>query len=124
MTVIDISVPIQPDMIVYEGDPGVEITPFASIAEGAPANVSRLSLGSHTGTHLDAPAHFLSGGATVDRLSWDALLGRVLVAAAPDVTLIGRRELEPLPLDGHSRLLLKTGNSALWSLSRFSRDYA
>jgi arylformamidase len=46
------------------------------------------------------------------------------VAAAPDVTLIGRRELEPLPLDGHSRLLLKTGNSALWSLSRFSRDYA
>ncbi|MFQ5947099.1 MAG: cyclase family protein, partial [Anaerolineae bacterium] len=116
MTVIDISLPIQPGMVCYEGDPAVQITPHAQLARGDPANVSLLSMGSHTGTHLDAPAHFLDGAETLDHLSLETLIGPVLVASMTADGLIARRDLEFLPLEGHTRLLLKTGNSALWAL--------
>ncbi len=123
MTFLDISLPIEPGMVIYEGDPGVQITPHLQIAQGDPANVSVLSMGSHTGTHLDAPAHFLHGAPTLDRLPLEILVGPALVAAVTADRLIGRKELERLPLEGHTRLLLKTRNSALWALGRFSRDY-
>ena len=110
-------------MVVYEGDPGVEIAPRLEIARGDTANVSLLSMGSHTGTHVDAPAHFIEGGATVEALPVDSLIGPALVAEVGSERLIGRRDLEPLPLDGQSRLLLKTRNSALWAAGDFSRDF-
>lgn len=123
MTLIDISLSIQPGMATYEGDPGVQITPHFRIARGDPANVSILSLGSHTGTHLDAPAHFLDGAATLDQLPLDVLIGPALVAEVPADRPIGRRALERLGLNRHRRLLLKTRNSALWARGRFTRDY-
>jgi arylformamidase len=123
MALIDISLPIQAGMVIYEGDPGVEITAYRQIARGDPANVSLLFMGSHTGTHLDAPAHFLDGAATLDRLPLDVLVGPALVATVTADRLIGRSELEHLPLDRHTRLLLKTRNSTLWAQGRFTRDY-
>lgn len=110
-------------MDVFEGDPEVRITPHLELARGDPANVSLLSLGSHTGTHLDAPAHFLAGGGTLEQVSLDVLMGPALVGELASERLIGRADLERLPLDGQTRLLLKTRNSALWALGRFSRDY-
>lgn len=110
-------------MVVYEGDPGVEIAPRLEIARGDTANVSLLSMGSHTGTHVDAPAHFIEGGATVESLPLDSLIGPALVAEVGCERLIGRRDLEPLLLGGQSRLLLKTRNSALWAAGGFSRDF-
>jgi len=123
VTILDISLPIHSRMVVYEGDPGVEIAPRLEIARGDTANVSLLSMGSHTGTHVDAPAHFIEGGATVEALPLDSLIGPALVAEVGCERLIGRRDLEPLPLDGQSRLLLKTRNSALWAAGDFSRDF-
>ncbi len=122
-TLIDISLPIRPDMVVYEGDPGVEISPRLQMRRGDPADVSLLAFGSHTGTHVDAPAHFLEGGATLDRLPLDVFVGPALVAEVSADRLIGRRAIEALALGGHSRLLLKTSNSALWARGRFSRDF-
>ena len=110
-------------MVVYEGDPGVEVAPRLEIARGDTANVSLLSMGSHTGTHVDAPAHFIDGGATVEALPLDSLIGPALVSEVGCERLIGRRDLEPLPLDDQSRLLLKTRNSALWAAGDFSRDF-
>ena len=110
-------------MVVYEGDPGVEVAPRLEIARGDTANVSLLSMGSHTGTHVDAPAHFIEGGATVEALPLDSLIGPALVAEVGCERLIGRRDLEPLPLGSQSRLLLKTRNSALWAAGDFSRDF-
>ncbi len=110
-------------MVVYESDPGVEIAPRLEIARGDTANVSLLSMGSHTGTHVDAPAHFIEGGATVESLPLDSLIGPALVAEVGCERLIGRRDLEPLLLGGQSRLLLKTRNSALWAAGGFSRDF-
>lgn len=123
MTVIDISLPIHSRMVVYEGDPGVEVAPRLEIARGDTANVSLLSMGSHTGTHVDAPAHFIEGGATVEALPLDVLIGPALVAEVTSAPVIGRRDLEALPLEGVSRLLLKTHNSLLWARGAFTRDF-
>jgi arylformamidase len=123
VTLIDISLPIHSRMVLYEGDPGVDVTPRLEIAKGDTANVSLLSMGSHTGTHVDAPAHFIEGGDTVEGLPVDSLIGPALVAEVRSERLIGRRDLESLPLDGQSRLLLKTRNSALWARGAFTREF-
>lgn len=123
MTLLDISLPIEPGMIIYEGDPTVQVSPYFQMGGGDAANVSLLSLGSHTGTHVDAPAHFLDGARTVDELPLETLVGPALVASVGAKRLIGRRDLDLLPLQGHTRLLFKTRNSALWALGRFARDY-
>lgn len=114
--IIDITLTVGPDMIVWPGDPAVTVEPAARIAWGDPADVSALCLGSHTGTHVDPPAHFLPGGATVDQLALEVLVGDAVVA---DLTgqpgPIGPAELDRLGLDpGTGRLLLKTDNSSLW----------
>ena len=123
MALIDISLPIREGMIVYEGDPGISVSPALSLDRGDPANVSTLRLGSHTGTHVDAPLHFIPGGASVDTLALDVLIGRALVAEVNADRLIERAHLAALPLAGHTRVLLKTRNSALWERPSFAREY-
>jgi arylformamidase len=110
--IIDISLPIGPDTPVWPGDPPVLVEPVARVDAGDPADVSRLTLGTHTGTHVDPPAHFVPGAATVDVLPLDVLVGPAVVAqftAGP----IDRAALESLALpEGSTRLLLKTGGDA------------
>src|SRR5216110_4059164 len=85
MTIYDISVPIAPgETPVYEGDPGIEVGSWAAISRGDPANVSILNFGAHTGTHVDAPAHFIEGAGKVDALSLDVLIGPARVVRVPD----------------------------------------
>jgi arylformamidase len=113
----DISLTVGPDMLVWPGDPGVAVRPTARLAEGDPANVSELRLGTHTGTHVDPPFHFLAGGATVEELPLDALVGEAVVVDLTDEPgPIGPAALDALDLSpGTARLLLKTANSTLWS---------
>src|SRR5712691_10349232 len=118
--IADITLPIGPDMLVWPGDPPVVVEAVARLDDGDWANVSELRLGSHTGTHVDPPAHFLPGGTPVDRLTLDALVGEAMVA---DLTgtpgPIGPAELDRLGLPGTTtRLLLKTANSELWPRPR------
>lgn len=103
MPLIDLSHPISHGMRVYPGDPAVAITPAATLAADG-ANVSLLHLGSHTGTHLDAPSHMVPGGRTVDHLDLNLLQGtahvlraRTTDAAALRDKAIGVHELAPLP---------------------------
>jgi arylformamidase len=114
MMIIDISRPIGPDTPVWPGDPPVVVEPVARVAAGDPADVSRLALGTHTGTHVDPPAHFLPGGATVDALPLDVLVGPSVVAdfsASPGP--IDARRLDSLDLPaGTTRLLLRTALGA------------
>jgi arylformamidase len=118
MRILDVSVPIRPEMITYPGDPTVKLERISAIADGALANVSRLDLGVHTGTHVDAPVHFLDGAAAVEGLPLDALLGRVLVIGAEALTASTLRGLE-LP----ERIVFKTPNSELWALAEYSDDF-
>jgi arylformamidase len=123
--IFDISVPIRPGMIIYEGNPGVALERVDSIDEGAKANVSRLELGVHTGTHLDAPLHFLRDGPRSEALDVDRLIGPAVVVDATSVATdfddAAMRALE-IPA-GAERVLLKTGNSRLWERDTFTRDF-
>jgi arylformamidase len=112
-------------MVVYEGDPDIELALAAAMADGAQANVSRLHCGVHTGTHIDAPHHFIDGAAGVDEVPLDALIGPVHIIDASLIDHdIGAEDIESLGIpDGAERVLFKTRNSTLWDLSEFSPDF-
>ena len=113
---IDVSLSIDPDMLTWPSDPGVEVRPASRISEGKAANVSELHLGSHTGTHIDPPLHFIADGTPIDKVALDDLIGPAVVADLRHVSRdIGRAELEALGLPPRvDRILLKTANSELW----------
>lgn len=119
---LDVTVPIHAGMVVYAGDPPVEVAPAADIERGDPANVSRLALGSHTGTHVDAPRHFLPGGRGVDGLALDVLLGPARVVECP-AGPVDARAVASAGLGAEQRVLFKTANSGLWRRDGFVRDY-
>src|ERR1700755_3406496 len=76
MQIYDISVPIVPgETPVFPGDPGIEVTSFLAISRGDAANVTALNFGAHTGTHVDAPAHFIEGAQGLPTLSLEAFAG-------------------------------------------------
>jgi arylformamidase len=122
--IIDISVPIRPGMIVYEGDPDVRLERVLSIADGASANVSRLDFGVHSGTHVDAPVHFIEGAAGAEALRLDALVGDAYVVDATTVESLDEETLRELRLpEGAERLLFQTTNSRLWERAGFTPDF-
>jgi arylformamidase len=124
MKIYDITVPIRAAMPVYEGDPGVKIDPWSAFARGDSSNVSMLNFGAHTGTHVDAPAHFIDGANTIDKLSLETLIGRARVVSVPDDVLeIGPDFLAGCDLDGVERIIFHTRNSAFWGGEGFRKDF-
>ena len=123
-TIYDISLPIANGGVVYPGNPEISITAQQSLAKGDGANVSHLSFGSHTGTHVDAPKHFFDDGLGVDALPLDILLGPAMLIGFPDeVMSVGEAELRRYQLKGHTRVLIKTRNSGFIREPDFHRDY-
>jgi len=124
----DISVPIRKEMPVWPGDPKVVIERISKIEEGANANVSRLDAGCHTGTHVDAPFHFLPGAPTIESLPLDSLIGPAQVVRIPDdISIISREIVLSCGIQsGAERVLFKTYNSAFWSKykSQFRTEFA
>ncbi len=120
---LDVSVPLVPETPTYPGNPPFELQPVKRIAQGGSSNVSRLVMGTHSGTHVDAPRHFFDDGPGVDQLALDLLIGRARVVD------IGRRggileeDLAEAGLREDLRVLLKTSNSALWNSPGFHQDY-
>ena len=123
-TLYDVSLPIVNDGLVYPGNPEIKISAQQSLTRGDSANVSLLSFGSHTGTHVDAPKHFFDDGAGVDTLPLDVLMGpAMLIAMADDVMAVGEAELRKHELRGHTRVLIKTRNSRFAGQRPFVSDY-
>jgi arylformamidase len=121
---VDVSVVLAPGLATYPGNPEFELQPVKRIAEGASSNVSRLVLGTHTGTHVDAPRHFYDDRPGVDALPLDLLIGRARVIDLPFRGGIGEQQLAALGLLEDLRVLLRTPNSALWrSSTGFHQDY-
>jgi len=108
---------------VYEGDPSVEIALFSSIERGDPANVSRLSMGAHTGSHVDAPYQYLGDGKAIDQVPLETLIGPALVMECPGTENISRSDLTARGLEKEDRILFKTSNSRLWRQEKFQQDY-
>lgn len=122
---VDVSVSLQPGLATYPGNPEFELQPVKRVAAGASSNVSRLILGTHTGTHVDAPRHFFDEGAGVDGLPLDLLIGRARVIDLPFRGGITERHLADAGLREDLRVLLRTPNSALWNTSDgFHQDYS
>lgn len=110
----DITVAISAESPIYKGDPGVEINSFKAIANGSSANVSQISLGVHTATHVDAPNHFIDGAKRVHELDPNKLVGPCRVIEVPtDVVAIEPEHVGDL--SGVSRVLFKTQNSSFWA---------
>src|ERR1039457_6962097 len=124
MKIYDITIPISPSLPTFPGDPQVQIEVVTSVANGDPANVSRIVMSSHSGTHIDVPRHFDDLGLPVDRLPLDQLMGNALVADLRGIVEVNRDVLSGLPLNGVKRLLLRTDNSLLWDREGFVEDYA
>lgn len=117
MRIYDITLTITPDLPTWPGDPSIVMERFVKMEEGAPNNVTKIAMCVHVGTHVDAPYHFLGGGAaTVEDLSLKTLTGRVYVLEMPDVDLITAKALEKADIPPRTRrLIFKTRNSELWS---------
>ncbi len=128
MQIFDISVAIAPgETPIYPGDPTIEVNAWAAIARGDAANLSLLHFGAHTATHVDAPAHFIEGAATVATLPLDVLLGPAhVIDVAADKHSITADDVRALVPDSAKRVLFKTRNSAFWRQSGavFREDFA
>lgn len=130
MAIYDISVPIENGMAVWPGDPGVSVDRVLDLDCGDVATVSRLNIGSHTGTHVDAFSHFKPGGASLDEMDLNRYIGKALVVALTETPVISREALQSLNLeamtawDHFKRLILKTDNSAThWSQRPFNENF-
>lgn len=120
----DITVAISAKTPIYKGDPGVEINSFKAIAAGSSANVSQISLGVHTATHVDAPNHFIDGAKRVHELDPQKLVGPCRVVEVPsDVVAIEPEHVGDIAYV--SRVLFKTRNSEFWSTPElgFRKDF-
>jgi arylformamidase len=122
---VDVSVVLAPGLATYPGNPEFEITPVKRIANGDSSNNSRLVMGTHTGTHVDAPRHFFDDRPGVDSLPLELLIGRARVIDLPHRGGITEAHLAAAGLREDLRILLRTPNSALWnSHDGFHTEYA
>lgn len=128
MRIYDVTVPITETMPVWPGQPRVQIEQLARIDRGDPANVSQLKLSSHTGTHVDAPLHFVKRGMPVDKIPLDLLMGSAFIVEADKLegNSIDVYDLASIHFPRNTkRLLIKTSNSNFWEdrLTEFERDF-
>ncbi|MFN2407931.1 MAG: cyclase family protein [Pyrinomonadaceae bacterium] len=123
MPIYDLSVPLSSELPTYPGDPGIQISAWSSLDNGDAANVSTVSFGAHTGTHVDAPAHFLQGAKKVEALALDVLIGEGQVIEVPDDCLVIDEEFVVANCaPGTIRVLFKTRNSGLWT-NKFETNF-
>src|ERR687886_1539481 len=120
MEIYDVSVPIHEGMVTYPGDPAVHMERAAAIANGDVVNLTRMDFGLHSGTHVDAPVHFIDGASGVERIELDALIGPCDVVEVPDLS----RESVARAPEGTERVLFKTPNSELWARDEFAEEFA
>jgi arylformamidase len=118
----DVTVPLSPGLLAYPGDPPFEIEPTTVVAS-APFKLSRMSLATHTGTHVDAPGHFIPGGATVDSLPLEILIGKARVVEILARERVDRSDLEAQDLRDDLRVLLKTRMSGQMLKPAFQEDH-
>jgi arylformamidase len=120
---IDVSLPIRDGMVHWPDNPAIEIEHTQDLKHGDDATVSRLSMGVHTGTHVDAPVHFVIDGEGIDRVPLERLIGPARVVDVGDVERIRPMDLANIELRPGDRVLFKTGNSQHWNEPQFRSNY-
>ncbi len=112
MPLIDLTVPLREGMPVWPGDPELRLSYRRSFEAGDENNVTAAAMGLHTGTHMDAPKHFLPGGGGVETLPLDTLIGPARVIEIENPDRVEAEELRRKNIGGAARFLIKTRNSA------------
>jgi len=121
---IDVSVTLKNGMVGWPGDPVARISHVLELERGDPCTVSLLEMGAHSGTHMDAPAHFVAGGVGIDQMPVDAAIGPARIIAIDDRESITLDELEPHQIQPGERILFKTHNSdRVWETGPFAEDF-
>jgi len=121
---IDISVPVRKGMVHWPGDPAYDIQHVHDQKQGDICTVSRVSMGVHTGTHMDAPRHYLPDGLTIDDIPLDATVGAARVILVTDQKSIRPEHLTEHRIEIGQRVLFRTINSdSLWSKDEFDEDF-
>jgi arylformamidase len=121
--VIDVSVPNGPGQHVYPGDPAPRLEAVHRIRDGAAANVTLITMGSHTGTHVDAPHHFIDDGPRLGQVALDRMVGDALVADLRGRAVIDAASLAGVETKPGDILLCRTDNSERWAAPEFQRDF-
>jgi arylformamidase len=121
---VDVSVALHSDMVHWPDNPPVRIERMLDIEHGDAANVSKISMGSHTGTHMDAPLHFVRDGRGLDEMPLDAAMGRARMIEVLDPESRKLSDLRRHEIRGGERILFKTRNSARsWPSRAFLEDF-
>ena len=121
---IDVSVPLRTGMVHWPGDPGATVEKVQDLERGDPATLSFLSMGAHTGTHMDAPSHFVKGAPTLDSFAAEAGIGPARVVAIRNGRAITLEAVRRLRVKAGERLLFKTANSGrCWKGDAFVKDF-
>lgn len=115
---VDISYPYNKGMAIYPGNPDFEVKDHYSISRGDPCNILELKMGTHTGTHIDAPSHFFSDGKTIDQLSLDSFSGLARVFDFGGKERIGEIDFKDKIINKNDIILIKTDNSRNYSGER------
>ncbi len=126
MRIYDISLTISPEIPTWPGDPAVVVERAEKIEAGAQSNTSRLEMSAHTGTHVDAPYHFIATGNTVESLELRVLTGRAYVLHLPEAEVITAEVLDGAGIPPRTRrVLFRTRNSDYWANGEktFQRDF-
>ncbi len=117
--IIDISLPLNFSTIIYPGNPKVEIETNGNF----PSLGSKITLGSHTATHIDAPRHVFKDGDTMDKISLERLVGKCRVLDFTEAEeSIKVSDLEKHNIKEGERILAKTKNSEI-GFDKFRNDY-
>jgi arylformamidase len=121
---IDVTAPLHAGTPHWPDQPDVKLERMVSMDDGAVCNVSMLHMSVHTGTHMDAPLHFVANGIGMDQMPLEATIGPCRVVEIKDKESIKVKHLKPLKLRQGERLLIKTINSKrCWNDNKFVEDF-
>jgi arylformamidase len=121
---IDVSIALHPGMVHWPGDTPFSRSSNLSLAKGEACNLSEMTASCHTGTHMDAPRHFVEGGATIDAIPLEAVIGPARVIGIDDPELIRVGELEKHNIAPGERVLFRTRNSeSAWGSDQFRKKF-
>lgn len=119
----DISFPYSDTMAIYPNNPTFSIRRVQDLAKGDGANVSLIAMGSHTGTHIDAPGHFIVGGKTIDQLPLEAMNGTAKVFDVRGNHEITAELLSRYEIEAGDIVVFKTDNSEAFRGDTVLTDY-
>jgi arylformamidase len=121
---IDATVALSEALPVWPGSAGIRVHQQMRLERGDPSNVTRLDFDIHVGTHVEMPLHFIDGGASVDELRLEDLIGEVTVVDLPSVAAVSAEDLEGAAIPaGARRLLIRTSNGPRWERREFDPRY-